>query len=412
MLSSFSSSRSPDTLSQLSFSSPPASRRLRSRSLFALAVLLLSASFLGFPAAAQLLHSAGPAPDEAAPDSTLPANIPQELRLGANYLIGNGVPRDPALSAWWYRRAADHGDPGAQNQLGYFYVWGIGVQQDFSEAVRWFMRAAGAGLQQAKLNLAVMYLRGRGVSRDPAFAVDLLIQLAEKGNCRAQDYLGILYYNGADVPQDHALADRWLGKSAAAKCPEGEYSMARLDSIGPGHFHDPALAAKLFRHSAKAGYVPSMQALALLLLAHPEIPQHPGEALSLLERAAEAGTWRSSEALGLLARDGGAGLAPDPVAAYRWFTIAERQGGPDARQDLQPDLVHGRQILSPQQQEQQEQLAGAWLHRHPNFDLFVEEGRGHGVFPDAEVFAGQPRLDSSSPASPSPVTTTQPAAEP
>lgn len=392
----------PDPLPELPPDSQTASCRPRIHSLPALAAVLACVLFAGPAAVGQFLDSTSPpAPDEASPAPALPANIPRELRLGADYLVGDGVPRDPVQSAFWYRRAADHGDPGAQNQLGYLYIWGIGVDSNPAEAARWFLRAAGSGLPQAKLNLAVIYLRGRGVARDPVLAVDLLNQLAQKGNCRAQDYLGILYYSGTEVPQDRSLAEKWFSKSAAAKCPDGEYSMGRLDSTAAGHPRDLALAVKYFRHSAKAGYVPSMHALALLLLQHPEIAQHSDEALTLLERSAEAGTWRSSEALAILARDGARGTPPDGAAAYRWFTIAGRQGGPNAEQQVHPDLVRARQLLTPEQQQQQEQEAAAWLARHPNFDLFVEGGRGRGTFPDAEVFAGPPRPDPGSPA-PSP----------
>jgi TPR repeat protein len=65
-------------------------------------------------------------------------NLQQELKLAGDYFAGRGVPPDLKQSAFWYRKAADQGDPRAQVELGYFYLKGIGVDRDASQA--------GAGL--------------------------------------------------------------------------------------------------------------------------------------------------------------------------------------------------------------------------------------------------------------------------
>ncbi len=55
-------------------------------------------------------------------------HLPEELELARDYYIGRGVSRDLSLAAYWYRRAADQGDPGAQVDIGYLYLKGIGVK--------------------------------------------------------------------------------------------------------------------------------------------------------------------------------------------------------------------------------------------------------------------------------------------
>lgn len=315
--------------------------------------------------------------------------IQQELQLGSAYLVGKGVPKDEVQAAYWFRKAADQGDPGAQNQLGYLYTYGIGVARDDAQAFRWFARAAGAGWQPAKLNMAVMYLRGTGVARDPQLGWDLLNELATKGNARAQDYLGVMYMGGSyGIHQDHQVAEEWFSKSAKGKNPEGEYAMGSLYSIVSDHEHDFQKAARLLRQSARAGYVPAMHALGILLVDHPDIAQKPpGEAVAMLLSAAEAGTWQSSLALGVLARDG-RGTNQDWGEAFRWFTIASRQGGPEAEASTRANLEKCRTVLASNDQDEQTRAAESWLALHPHTDLFVFHDL-RAPFPIGEVYASR-----------------------
>ncbi len=65
------------------------------------------------------------------------------------YLNGQGVARDNAEAAKWYRKAAEQGDAGAQFNLGVMYGGGQGVPQDYAEAVKWFRKAADQGTANA-----------------------------------------------------------------------------------------------------------------------------------------------------------------------------------------------------------------------------------------------------------------------
>jgi len=320
--------------------------------------------------------------------SASPVNneIQKEVRLAANYLEGRGVPKDPVQSAYWFTKAANLGDPGAQNQLGYFYTWGIGVARDEGEAFRWFARAAGSGYQQAKLNMAVMYLKGIGVRPDPAFAVQLLTQLADKGNARAEDYLGVIYLDGYSVPHDNGIAEKWFLASARGKNPEGEFAMGNLYSAEADHEHDFAKAAKFLRDSAHGGYVLAMYSLGVLLVDHPEVKEKkPGEAIWMLERAAEAGTWQSSDVLGTLARDG-RGTQKNMGQAFQWFTIAAKQGGPVAEAHTRANRIECSAALTEAQLDEANRTAQSWLEQHPHTDVFVIDDK-RSLFPAGEVYA-------------------------
>ena len=313
------------------------------------------------------------------------SQIQQELRMAGNYLAGKGVPKDAVQAAYWFRKAADLGDPGAQNELGYLYVWGIGVERSPEQAFRWFARASGEGSQQAKLNMAVMYMKGMGVARDPKFAVTLLEDLAEKRSARAEDYLGLLYLDGVGVERDSRAAEEWFSRSAKDKNPEGEFAMGQLYSVGEDHEHDYAKAAKFLRDSARAGYVPAMYTLGVLLADHPEVGQKgSGEAIRWLGRAAEAGTWQSSATLGMMARDG-RGTRQDMGEAFRWFTIAAKQGGAEAQEHTRGNLAMCRAALAAAEQDEELRAAESWMELHPHTDLFMFSDR-HSEVTVGEVF--------------------------
>jgi TPR repeat protein len=311
--------------------------------------------------------------------------VKQELELAAAYFAGRGVPKDLVQSAYWYREAADKGDPTAQIYLGYLYNTGLGVPKDSAEAIRWYRRAASSNSPQAEVNLAAHYMHGDGVNQDTAEALRLLRAASEKGYGRADAYLGWSSYTGSGVPVDHTAAEAWFKKGVKRHDPEAECFLAAWDANEPGHVPDIALEAKLLRLSAGTGYVQGIHALGLLLVNHPELPQASGEAVNLLMSSADAGYWQSSAALGVLARDGRL-MPQDQRAAYRWFQIAVLQGGTPAETYLHRQVQRlAKSVADPGSLDHE---AAAWLQTHPEHDLFVFAGQmSSGYFPIQEVYA-------------------------
>jgi TPR repeat protein len=95
------------------------------------------------------------------------------------YGSGRGAPRDEALAAKWFRKAADQNNASAQYNLGAMYDHGRGVPQNDVEAAKWYREAAA------------------------------------RGHASAQYNLGLMYENGIGVPQNYAEAHRWLSLAAA-----------------------------------------------------------------------------------------------------------------------------------------------------------------------------------------------------
>ncbi|WP_411728714.1 tetratricopeptide repeat protein [Methyloglobulus sp.] len=58
------------------------------------------------------------------------------------YADGRGVEQDDEQALFWYRKAVEQGNAGAQFNLGKMYENGSGVEQDDEQAVFWYRKAA------------------------------------------------------------------------------------------------------------------------------------------------------------------------------------------------------------------------------------------------------------------------------
>src|SRR5258708_12726866 len=65
-----------------------------------------------------------------------------EGKLGFMYANGRSVPENYALACYWYRRAAEQGNPAGQHLLGLMYDKGFGVPTDHILAHMWLNLAA------------------------------------------------------------------------------------------------------------------------------------------------------------------------------------------------------------------------------------------------------------------------------
>jgi TPR repeat protein len=65
---------------------------------------------------------------------------------------GDGIPADEAGGAKWLIRAANRGNPVAQNRLARLLFAGRGLKQDRVEAMKWHILATSAGLRDPWLD--------------------------------------------------------------------------------------------------------------------------------------------------------------------------------------------------------------------------------------------------------------------
>jgi TPR repeat protein len=158
-----------------------------------------------------------------------------QARLGAMYLNGDGVAKDRAEAATWYRKAAEQGHAGAQFVLGsmYFFI-GDGVTKDSAEAAKWYRRAAEQGDAEAQALLGAMYLSGEGVSKNSTEAVKWYRKAAEQGDAEAQRGLGIMYHAGEGVAKDSTEAVKWYRKAAEQGHTKVQFQLGRMYADGEG----------------------------------------------------------------------------------------------------------------------------------------------------------------------------------
>jgi TPR repeat protein len=61
--------------------------------------------------------------------------------IGFMYLEGEGMEKNPAEAALWFRKAADHGLAGSLTTLAMMYEQGLGVPQDAAKAQELYKQA-------------------------------------------------------------------------------------------------------------------------------------------------------------------------------------------------------------------------------------------------------------------------------
>ncbi|WP_433736508.1 tetratricopeptide repeat protein [Pseudomonas putida] len=142
--------------------------------------------------------------------------VRSHIRLSSFYESGSGgVQKDDVKAAYWYRKAAENGQPYAQGKLAELYQEGRGVEKNVAEAKVWFGKAAAQNDMYAQESLAKILLESGGGSQDQKMAVELFRKAAEAGNPKAQYELGKIYLIGLNgVPQDESKAKCWFKRSA------------------------------------------------------------------------------------------------------------------------------------------------------------------------------------------------------
>jgi TPR repeat protein len=235
--------------------------------------------------------------------------------LGLAYENGQGVAKDDAQAAFFFRLAADQGNAAAQEALGAMYVNGRGgLAQDDAQAVFWFQKAADQGNADAQGLLGAMYFEGRGgLAKDDVQAVYWYRKAADQGNAAAQDNLGVMYETGrGGLAQDYAQAVSWFQKAA------DQGNAAAQNGLG-------------------FMYVNGRGGLA----------QDDVQAVYWYRKAADQGNAAAQDNLGVMYENGRGGLAKDDVQAVSWFQKAADQGNAEAIIALADVYARQQQETSP-----------------------------------------------------------------
>ncbi len=180
------------------------------------------------------------------------AGIDEACRiLGKMYYEGRAVLPDVVLSAEWYARSAERGDPESQIVLAKMYKQGAGPISSNPELYRKWISAASRGGDAGAQYEYGLYLSEHG---DSEGALQLFKESADGGNDSAQLELHYRYCNGTGADKDDAASMMWLKKAVSGKNPLAEYRMYEVLRDGLlGEEADTGRAMRYLRKAADHG---------------------------------------------------------------------------------------------------------------------------------------------------------------
>jgi len=111
---------------------------------------------------------------------------PAQEKLGMLYDDSKGLmPADKDAAFDWTKKAAEGGLAGAMNRLAMMYYEGNGVSRDPSLTAVWLRRAAKRGEMDSAFNLGALYMKGEGVPANPTEAYEWMMVAAKLGDKQA-----------------------------------------------------------------------------------------------------------------------------------------------------------------------------------------------------------------------------------
>jgi TPR repeat protein len=112
----------------------------------------------------------------------VPGDVEAQYTRGIDHLIGRCVEKDPEQAVYWFKKAAEQGEPRAQYMLGNAFENGAGgLPQDYAAAAAWYQKAAEQGDAKAQFGLGLLQARGQGIPADDKQAVSWFRKAAEQG---------------------------------------------------------------------------------------------------------------------------------------------------------------------------------------------------------------------------------------
>ncbi len=130
-------------------------------------------------------------------------------KLYCCYWDGIGVVPDHAKAMQWLTKAAESGNPWAQNLMGYRYEnpdqgnapASHPTNPNLIEAFKWYRRSAEQNWANSQYHLGLFYLEGRVVELDEERGLELERTAADKGSNDATIELASLYARGTGEPR-------------------------------------------------------------------------------------------------------------------------------------------------------------------------------------------------------------------
>jgi TPR repeat protein len=252
-----------------------------------------------------------------------------QFNVGSRYYQGIGVGQDVASARSWFVKAAVAGHANAQFNLGYMASMGHGAPANDEDAMHWYGLAAKQWHPSAMNNLGMVFERqGRN---EEAFY--WYLQAAYQGYVSAQASVGFAYSTGQGVSVDSNKAAQFYRLAAANGNAIAQCSLGGLFLAGKGVSKDISSAIYWVNLSAQQGYDIAQLRLGDFYQNGEGIEQSPEIAAQWHMKAALQENSMAQNSMGIRYANG-SGVERDPLRAYMWFSVAEKQGSPNAAENL------------------------------------------------------------------------------
>ena len=127
-----------------------------------------------------------------------------QLDLAHRFRDGKDVPKDDVHAMNWAHRAADAGNADAMDFVGAAYLRGAVVKRNPAIAFGYFKAAANESAQAA-FNLGQCYYGAQGAEQDCAKALEWWKKAAEMGHGRAAACAAMAYNSGEGVGREGGM---------------------------------------------------------------------------------------------------------------------------------------------------------------------------------------------------------------
>lgn len=210
--------------------------------------------------------------------------------FGMCYHMGLGVEEDMQKAIHWYQKAADLGDPEAQNSLGEIYLYGAeGIEEDESKALKLFKLASDKNLNGALKNLGDCYYYGWGTDEDFNECLKWYVKAADEGDDEAMVKVGLCHKNGEGVLKNFKKAEEWFTKAKIKTNNAGAINYLGLiyEEGGFGITKNQAKAVRFYKEAAFLGYPAAQYNYGLSLINGEGVSENVDEGLDWIQKAAD-----------------------------------------------------------------------------------------------------------------------------
>jgi len=163
--------------------------------------------------------------------------------IGACFAEGLGIPRNREMALKWLTLAATAGDPVGQRNYAAFHMQGVtGSDPDYALAAQYYQKAAEQGDPTAQDMLSWMLIEGEVIATDYVEARRLAELAAAQGNAASMTRLGMILHNALGVERDAKAAADWWRKAATRGDADGQAMLGAAYHLGSGVARDPVEA--------------------------------------------------------------------------------------------------------------------------------------------------------------------------